>query len=51
MDQVRQALLDGRRQHPKLGVDRGRGAITAEPAERLAHTKLLYGVGDGTYGA
>ena len=26
-----------------------RGTITAEQAERLAHTKLLYGVGDGTY--
>jgi hypothetical protein len=26
-----------------------RGAITAGQADRLAHTKLLYGVGDGTY--
>jgi hypothetical protein len=26
-----------------------RGAITAEQAERLARTKLLYGIGDGTY--
>ena len=26
-----------------------RGAITAEQAFRLAHTKLLYGVGDGSY--
>jgi hypothetical protein len=28
---------------------RKRGTITASQAERLAHTKLLYGVGDGTY--
>jgi len=28
-----------------------RHTITAEQAERLAHTKLLYGVGDGTYRA
>jgi hypothetical protein len=28
---------------------RERGTITGEQAERLAHTKLLYGVGDGTY--
>lgn len=26
-----------------------RGAISAEQAESLSHTKLLYGVGDGTY--
>jgi hypothetical protein len=26
-----------------------RGTVTAGQAERLAHTKLLYGVGDGTY--
>jgi hypothetical protein len=26
-----------------------RNSITAEQGERLAHTKLLYGVGDGTY--
>ncbi|MPZ63544.1 MAG: hypothetical protein GEU93_20120 [Propionibacteriales bacterium] len=28
---------------------RKRDTITAEQAKRLAHTKLLYGVGDGTY--
>jgi hypothetical protein len=28
---------------------RDRGTITADQAERLAHTKLLYGVVDGTY--
>jgi hypothetical protein len=29
---------------------REQNTITADQAARLTHTKLLYGVGDGTYG-